>query len=108
MKKATIAIILLIAEYLLPCCAVFIYRSTSESYYLQPRDTVESPYVYDLNTITSEQLQQIEGIGPVVANKIVEFRKANGKFTSAEQLLQIDGIGPSIAGKILQYVAIGG
>lgn len=108
MKKAAIAMILLIAAYLLPCCVIYGYRSATDGYRLTPQDTIEQRQVYDLNTITAQQLQQIDGIGPAIANRIIEFRQTNGDFTSPEQLLQIDGIGPSTAAKILQYTTIGG
>jgi competence protein ComEA len=48
-----------------------------------------------LGTATVEQLDTIEGIGPVTAQDIVEFRDAHGGLASVEQLDQISGIGPA-------------
>ena len=48
-----------------------------------------------LGSATAEQLDQIEGIGPVTAQKIIEFRDQHGGLSSIEQLDQVDGIGPS-------------
>lgn len=48
-----------------------------------------------LGSATVEQLDQIEGIGPVTAQKIVEFRDQHGGLSSVEQLDDVDGIGPS-------------
>lgn len=48
-----------------------------------------------LGSATAEQLDEIEGIGPVTAEKIVEFRDRNGGLSSVEQLDEISGIGPS-------------
>jgi competence protein ComEA len=48
-----------------------------------------------LGSATIEQLDEIEGIGPVTAQKIVEFRDQHGGLSSVEQLDQISGIGPS-------------
>jgi competence protein ComEA len=48
-----------------------------------------------LGSATPEQLDQIEGIGPVTAQKIVEFRDQHGGLSSIEQLDEVDGIGPS-------------
>jgi competence protein ComEA len=48
-----------------------------------------------LGSATVEQLDQIEGIGPVTAQKILEFRDQHGGLSSVEQLDEVDGIGPS-------------
>jgi competence protein ComEA len=48
-----------------------------------------------LGSATVEQLDQIEGIGPVTAQKIIEFRNQHGGLSSIDQLDEIDGIGPS-------------
>jgi competence protein ComEA len=48
-----------------------------------------------LGTATVEQLDTIEGIGPVTAQEIVEFRDQHGGLSSIEQLDQISGIGPA-------------
>ena len=48
-----------------------------------------------LGSATVEQLDQVEGIGPVTAQKIIEFRDQHGGLSSIDQLDQVDGIGPS-------------
>jgi competence protein ComEA len=48
-----------------------------------------------LGNATVAQLDQVEGIGPVTAQKIIEFRDQHGGLSSIEQLDQVDGIGPS-------------
>jgi competence protein ComEA len=48
-----------------------------------------------LGSATVEQLDQIEGIGPVTAQKIIEFRDQHGGLSSIDQLDEVDGIGPS-------------
>ena len=47
-----------------------------------------------LNTATVEQLDQLEGIGPTTAQKILDWRKEHGGFGSVDDLRQISGIGP--------------
>ena len=48
-----------------------------------------------LGTATVDQLDTIEGIGPVTAEDIVEFRDEHGGLASVEQLDQVSGIGPA-------------
>ena len=46
-----------------------------------------------LSTATAEQLDEIDGIGPTLAERIVEYRDAHGGFGSIDELGKVDGIG---------------
>jgi competence protein ComEA len=47
----------------------------------------------NLNTATLEQLDTLPGVGPSTAQKIIDFRTANGSFSSVDQLNDVSGIG---------------
>ena len=46
-----------------------------------------------LASATAEQLEELDGIGPTLAEQIIEFRDQNGGFRSLDQLHQVEGIG---------------
>jgi len=48
-----------------------------------------------INRATTKEFESLDGIGPVLANRIITYRKANGPFTAIEDLLKIPGIGQS-------------
>jgi competence protein ComEA len=49
----------------------------------------------DLNSATLEQLESLPGIGPVTAQKILDYRQAHGAFHSIAELEGVPGIGPA-------------
>jgi len=49
----------------------------------------------DLNTSTLAQLDTLPGVGPVLAQRILDWRTAHGRFDSIDQLREVTGIGPS-------------
>ena len=57
------------------------------------RSTTDGPI--SLGTATIEELDTIEGIGPVTAQNIVDYRDQHGGVSSIDQLDEIDGIGPA-------------
>jgi competence protein ComEA len=48
-----------------------------------------------INRATAKDFESLDGIGPVLANRIVTYRKTNGPFTAIEDLLKVPGIGQS-------------
>jgi competence protein ComEA len=49
----------------------------------------------DLNLASAEQLDGLPGIGPVLAQRIVDWRTEHGRFASVDQLREVSGIGES-------------
>lgn len=61
----------------------------------------------NINTATSEELQQVPGIGPATAQKILQMRKSYGPFKSVDDLLAIRGLGEKRLDKMRKYLTVG-
>ena len=61
----------------------------------------------NLNTATTAELQQVPGIGPSTAEKILQMRKSYGAFKSVDDLLAIRGIGKKKLEKMRKYLTVG-
>ncbi len=60
----------------------------------------------DVNAATATDLDALPGIGPVLAQRIVDHREANGRFTSVEQLDDVPGIGPATYAELADLVRV--
>jgi competence protein ComEA len=58
-----------------------------------------------LNTATLEQLDELPGVGPVTAQKILDYREKHGAFSSLRELDAIPGIGPARLAQLSELVA---
>jgi competence protein ComEA len=67
---------------------------------------VSSDGLVNLNTATVGELDGLPGIGPVLAQRIVDHRAASGPFSSVEQLDDVPGIGPSTAAELTGLVTV--
>lgn len=60
----------------------------------------------NINRATASQLDRLDGIGPVIAGRIVEYRKVNGSFLTVEDLQKVSGIGAAKFAQIKSKVRI--
>jgi len=80
--------------FVLGICALIVVQSAWKL--IQPPTPIlqASPSI-DLNQADSATLQQLSGIGPHLAARIVNYREKNGPFSQFEDLKQVHGIGPA-------------
>ena len=62
----------------------------------------------DVNTATAAQLETLPGIGPVLAQRIIDYRTENGPFRTAGDLMNVSGIGEKKLEAILDLITVGG
>ena len=65
------------------------------------------PKRIDLNRADAGELDQLPGIGPVLAGRIVEHRRTAGPYRSVEDLLAVRGIGPALFERLRGRVSVG-
>jgi competence protein ComEA len=60
----------------------------------------------DLNAATASDLDALPGIGPVLAQRIVDWRTSNGRFASVDQLREVTGIGEAKYQELVTKVVV--
>ena len=68
---------------------------------------VRDPPVLDLNRAGAAELDALPGIGPVLARRIVEYRRQHGPFRRVEELRAVRGVGPRLLEKLRARVGVG-
>ena len=61
----------------------------------------------DINRASQEQLEQLPGIGPALAMRIINYRKRHGPYLSTEDIDKVSGIGPARLGQIAELIMAG-
>ena len=61
----------------------------------------------NINTASSAELQTLNGIGPVIAERIIDYREVNGPFAKIEDIKNVSGIGDAIFAKIKDFITVG-
>ena len=60
----------------------------------------------NINTATIPELDELPGIGPVLAQRIVDYRTTYGKYKAVEELLKVNGIGDAKLMEILDLITV--
>jgi competence protein ComEA len=61
----------------------------------------------NVNRATVDELTQLPGVGPALAQRIIDFREQHGPFTTIDDLDAVSGVGTSLLNKIAEYVVFG-
>jgi competence protein ComEA len=61
----------------------------------------------DINTASVEELDQLPGIGPTIAQRIIDYREENGPFATIDDILNVQGIGSATFDEIKDMITVG-
>ena len=62
--------------------------------------------IVNINTANVEELKKLKGIGSAMAQRIIDYREANGSFQAPEDIMQVKGIGKAKYAKLKEQIAI--
>jgi competence protein ComEA len=71
-----------------------------------PANLGDPSALVNINTASLEELDTLPGIGPAIAQRIVEYRTANGPFETIEELMLVQGIGPATFAKLQERIVV--
>ena len=82
-----------------------------EKIYIPTADEVEEGNIssdgsININEATAEELETLNGIGPVTAEKIIQYRSEYGKFEKKEDLMEVNGIGEKMYAQIKDKIRV--
>ena len=66
----------------------------------------EKKVMVNINKATQSELENLPGIGPAIATRIIEYRKENGKFSSIDDIKNVKGIGDAKYEKIKDSIEV--
>lgn len=109
--KTEIFLLLLTAIFMLSMCCMYFMRRTGGAvpwYTVTTQKGAGAEEItiekININTADLELLQTLDGIGPVLAQRIVDWRDAGGVFETPEDLMEIYGIGEATVKQIREFI----
>ena len=118
MKKVTIAMLVIVFIFCSFTCGILIHRNqninygTLKSLTEAQNDRYSSIHInnegkLNINHATINELCSLNGIGEVLASRIVQYREEHGPYQTVEELINVKGIGEVKLKNLIDYVYIG-
>jgi comEA protein len=71
------------------------------------RAAMTSDQKININTASLEELQKLPRIGPKIAQRVIDYRKANGDFKKIEEIMKVKGIGEKTFNRLKDMIIVG-
>jgi len=68
-------------------------------------ETKTEAVLININTATMQQLDTLPGIGPAIAQRILDYRDSNGRFGSKEEIMRVSGVGLATYNKLKDLIS---
>ena len=120
MKKAGITLVIITLLFFAFACGFFIGRNANHSHvqvgsYQLPTSSNETETttsgntaVVNINTADVSELATLPGVGTTLAQRIIDYRIANGPFSDELEIANVSGIGEKRLKELLQFITVGG
>jgi competence protein ComEA len=66
-----------------------------------------TPALVNINTASLEELMTLQGVGPAIGQRIIDYREENGLFMAIEEFMDVPGIGEATFGNLKDKITIG-
>ena len=73
---------------------------------VEEREELEKPRIININTADKDELTSLDGIGETIAERIIEYRDANGFFGNTEDIKNVKGIGDKTFENIKDFITV--
>ena len=117
MKKAIIILSIITGVFIFTLLGIFIGRMTTDgTLQIHTRDSIRHETITEdesadlglvnINTASSEQLQELPGIGEATAEAIIEYREEHGPFRFKKDLMKVSGIGEKTYDELRDLITV--